>query len=429
MTSESNSKSRRVQSDAEHVLIIGGGVIGAASAYYLAKDGRRVTIIERGEFGKGCSHGNCGFISPSHLLPLCQPGAISKTFLSLFDPNSAFRVKPSLDLSLLKWLWQFARRCNHRDMITGGAARHALLQSSSSLYQQLVTERVLEGCEWEKKGFLFVFETEKELEHFSPSAKIMDDEFGVKNIWIDGDQLVEMEPALKPGLTGAYYYDCDSHLRPDRLLAAWKNCLTEIGVNIREQCELKSFINEDGNAKAVHTSQGEMEADSFVVATGAWSPFWNQALGCQIPVQPGKGLSITMPRPEITPQYPMVLKECQVGVTPFQSGYRLGSTMEFTGYNENINRRRLNLLSEGAKRYLVDPVADPIQEEWYGFRPMSADGVPVIDRSPAMNNVLIATGHSMLGVSMSPSTGKLVAEIISGIEPHLDPQPYRLSRF
>ncbi len=415
--------------DAEHVLIVGGGIIGAACAYYLVQAGRRVTIIERDEFGNACSHGNCGYISPSHVPPLCRPGAISKTVKSLFDPDAPFRVKPSLNLSLLRWLWQFTRRCNRRDMMIGGAARHTLLQSSAMIYRQLIADRELEGCEWQTRGLLFVFDTEKERAHFSPLAKLVDEEFGVGATWYDGDQLVALEPALKPGLVGAFHYEGDAHLRPDRLVAAWRERLTRAGVEIHEQCSLENFVREGGKARAVVTSQGEMSADAFIVATGAWSPHWNKALGCNLPIQPGKGLSITMPKPRICPKYPMLLEECRVGVTPFESGYRLGSTMEFTGYDERINRRRLNLLSKGAKRYLVDPVCEPIEEEWFGFRPMSCDGAPIIDRSPAMANVMIAAGHSMLGMSMSPATGKLVTEMLTGAKPHVDPLPYRLSRF
>ena len=200
-------------------------------------------------------------------------------------------------------------------------------------------------------------------------------------------------------------------------------------MSIHENCELRRFVSENGRARAVETSEGEMAADAFVVATGAWSPQWNDALGCRLPIQPGKGLSVTMPRPEVCPKYPMILEERHVGVTPFMSGYRLGSTMEFTGYDEKINRRRLNLLSQGAAEYMIDMNYGPVEEEWYGFRPMSCDGAPIIDRSPALSNVVIAAGHSMLGVSMSPATGKLVAEMLTGEEPHLDIRPYRVGRF
>jgi D-amino-acid dehydrogenase len=172
-----------------------------------------------------------------------------------------------------------------------------------------------------------------------------------------------------------------------------------------------------------------MAAEAFVVAAGAWTPFLNQHLGCRVPIQPGKGYSITMPRPTICPTLPLVFEEHRVAITPMASGYRIGSTMEFAGYDATLNRRRLEMLRAGARHYLHEPDCEPVQEEWFGWRPMTYDGVPIIDRSPALANVVIAAGHNMLGLSMAPATGKLVAEILAGAPPHLDPKPYLLSRF
>jgi D-amino-acid dehydrogenase len=155
----------------------------------------------------------------------------------------------------------------------------------------------------------------------------------------------------------------------------------------------------------------------------------NAELGCRVPIQPGKGYSLTMPRPAVCPTYPLIFEEHRVAVTPFASGYRLGSTMEFAGYDDTLDRSRLGLLTDAAKLYLKDPFAEPVQEEWWGWRPMTSDSVPVIDRAPAASNVLIAAGHNMLGLSMAPATGKLVAEMLSGGATHIDPAPYSLKRF
>ena len=180
---------------------------------------------------------------------------------------------------------------------------------------------------------------------------------------------------------------------------------------------------------AVKTSAGDIAADVFVVATGAWTPWLNKQLGCKIPIQPGKGYSMTMPRPEKCPSRPLLFPEHKVAVTPMQSGYRLGSTMEFAGYDTRIDPRRLQALRDGAEVYLQQPVCEPVQEEWYGWRPMTYDGLPVIDRTPAMENVLVAAGHNMLGVSMAPATGKIVTAMITGATPGIDPAPFSLRRF
>ena len=179
----------------------------------------------------------------------------------------------------------------------------------------------------------------------------------------------------------------------------------------------------------VETTQGNLQADVFVVASGAWTPMLREHLGCTVPIQPGKGYSITMPRPKICPQIPLIFPEHRVAVTPMNSGYRLGSIMEFAGYDESIKPQRLQLLRSGAEQYLLEPYCEPELETWYGWRPMTYDSLPVIDASPKWGNVWIAAGHNMLGLSMAPVTGRLIKELINGEPTHLDVAPYSVTRF
>jgi D-amino-acid dehydrogenase len=411
-----------------HALVIGGGVIGAACAHYLSQAGWRVTIVDRAGFGQGCSHGNCGFVCPSHVLPLAQPGALGPAFKALLARNSAFSIKPRLDAALWSWLFRFARRCNQRDMLNAGRAIQALLNSSRTLYDELMRTEALD-CEWETRGLLFVFRTPAAMEHYAETDHLLHATFGVSAKRYDDDALTELEPALLPGLAGGWHYERDAHLRPDRLMASWGRLLAARGVALQEKCEVRGFRKDGNGARAALTSSGEMAADVFVVAAGALTPLLARELGCRIPIQPGKGYSITMPRPARCPRIPLIFEEHRVAVTPMQTGYRLGSTMEFAGYDTTLNRRRLDLLRDGASHYLREPAAEPVVEEWYGWRPMTFDGMPIIDRSPAFGNVLIAAGHNMLGLSMAPATGKLVAEIVAGSQPHIDPSPYALARF
>lgn len=411
----------------ERVVVVGGGVIGAMCAWYLRQSGHEVTIVEKGSFGAACSHGNCGYISPSHILPLPQPGAVSGTLKGMLSPDNPFYIKPRLSPTLWMWLLKFARRCNTSDMMEAAQARHSLLQSSRGLYEQLVTEEELD-CEWQPNGLFFVYRDEKHFEEFGETDKILREKFGVGATRVDEQELLSREPALKPGVAGAWLYECDSWVRPDRLMADLRLKLEAAGVVIRERVEVKSFVRESGRSIAVMTSEGDIEGDSFVVATGALTPFLNKHLGCKIPIQPGKGYSITMPRPENCPQRPMIFEDCRVAVTPMQTGYRIGSTMEFAGYDTTINRTRLAMLAKGAEQYLHEPQTEPIEEEWYGWRPMTTDGKPYIDRSPALSNVWIAAGHNMLGLSMATGTGRLVSEMVNGEEPHIDPQPFAVNR-
>lgn len=418
------------------VVVIGGGVIGATCAYYLSKHDCEVTLIDKGEFGRACSHGNCGLVCPSHVLPLAAPGAFGRALKSLLSRDAPFRVKPRIDPALWSWLVRFARRCNAKDLLAAGQAIQALLNSSRTLYDDILSEEAIE-CEFEARGLLFVFQTAPAMEHYATTDKQLGETFGVTSQRFNGTALTDLEPALKSGLAGGWLYESDAHLRPDRLMSAWKQVLLARGVVIHERCDFEGFArngirqnSESGNpTPAAKTSLGDQPADAFVVATGAWTPLLRKHLGCPIPIEPGKGYSITMPRPARCPTYPLILEEHHVAVTPLASGYRLGSTMEFAGYDSTLNPRRLDLLRRGASHYLHEPLGEPVQEEWFGWRPMTYDGLPIIDRSPAFSNVWIAAGHNMLGLSMAPATGKLVAELIGDEPTHLDPRPYAVSRF
>jgi D-amino-acid dehydrogenase len=413
---------------ARHVVIIGGGVIGTACAYYLSRAGWQVTILEKSGFGSGSSHGNCGLVSPSHVLPLTEPGMVAQGLTSLFRKNSPLKVRFRLDPALWSWLAHFALRCNHRDMIAGARGIQPLLEASLGLYGDLIERESLD-CEWERQGLLLVFRQQDQMESYAATARLLAEEFHCPTRRYDGDAVSTFEPALVPGLAGGFFFQDDAHLRPDKLLLAWRKVLEGWGVAIRERCGFRGFRRQAGRAIAADTQQEGLTADAFVVATGAWTPLLNDQLGCKVPIQPGKGYSLTMPRPTICPTRPLLFPETRVAVTPFHSGYRLGSTMEFAGYDSTLNSSRLQLLRDGAAPYLHQPECEPIEEAWYGWRPMTWDSLPIIDKSPALDNVIIAAGHNMLGLSMAPATGKLVAEMLSGDTTSLDPKPYRVSRF
>lgn len=417
-----------MSTSARRVVVIGGGVIGTACAHFLSRDGWSVTVVDRGRHGAGSSWGNCGLICPSHVLPLAEPGMVAKALASMFKKNSPFSIKFRVDAPLWSWLIHFALRCNERDMIQAGRGIQPLLEKSLELYRHLVEAEGL-GCEWERKGLLFAYRSKQALEAYAPTDRLMAETFGCPAQRYDGDAVIELEPALRPGLAGGWYYQDDAHLRPDRLLAAWRTALEAAGVTFREDCPFLGFRRQQGRAVAADTRFEPLAAEAFVVATGAWTPLLSDQLGCKVPIQPGKGYSMTMPRPATCPIIPMIFPETRVAVTPFHSGYRLGSTMEFVGYDESIHPARLQLLRDGAAPYLREPECEPIQERWFGWRPMTWDSLPIIDRVPSFENVFLAAGHSTLGVSMAPATGQLVAELVSGRKPTLDPTPYRVGRF
>ncbi|MCM2369135.1 NAD(P)/FAD-dependent oxidoreductase [Aporhodopirellula aestuarii] len=412
----------------ESAVVVGAGTIGIACAHYLKKAGLEVTVIDRGTVASACSHGNCGYICPSHVPPLTEPGAFAVALKSLFNPQAPFRVKPRMSPAMWNWMWQFARRCNHRQVLTAGKHLQSILDASMTEYRDLVQDESLD-CEWKENGLLYVFQTARGMEAFSKNDSMLTKEFGVTADRIEGDQLPEFDPGLKPGLAGAFHYPGDTSVRPDLLNKQWVERLRADGVQFIENCELTKVHKAGGRIKRVSTSHGEMRADHFVFAMGAWSTRWSDELECRIPIEPGKGYSVTMKRVEPLPRHPILFPEHKVGVSPFENGLRLGSMMEFAGYDTTIREERIQQLRDSARPYLVAPVDGAAEETWYGWRPMTWDSLPIIGASSSLENAFLATGHNMLGLSLAPSTGRLIAELITGVDTHIDATPFSPSRF
>ncbi len=397
---------------ADRVIVVGAGHIGIACAHYLHAEGHDVTVVDQGRIGGACSSANCGFIVPSHVLPLTTPDALATGLMSLFRPRAAFRVRPQLRPALFRWMLEFARRCNRSDMLAAGATLHALLEASAAEYRGLLQDPALDS-EWQRKGMLFVFATDEGLAEFGETDSLLTSEYGLSAEHIAGEALAEFEPALLDGLAGAWFYEDDSHLRPDRLNASWAERLARAGVRFIEDCCLESVDSNGKHVAGLDTSTGQLEAEHYVFAAGAWSGGLASALDCRIPIEPGKGYSVTMTCPETMPSHPMLMPEKHIGVTPFEDGYRIASMMEFAGFDASIPDYRIRQLQDSARPYLREPVGPEVVETWYGWRPMTWDSLPVIGRVPGFDNALLATGHNMLGLSLAPVTGKLIADLVA----------------
>ena len=396
----------------QSVIVVGAGHIGIACAHYLRQDGYDVTVLDRSSIGGACSRANCGFLVPSHVLPLTTPDAIWTGVHSLFQPKAAFRVKPQLRAPLYRWMFEFGRRCTRRQMLATGKVLKELLGASMTEYESLFSSTAME-CEWHDSGMLFVFRTDQALEEFSQTDAMLADEYGLAARHIPGSKLQQFEPALLDDLAGAYFYEDDSYLRPDKLNSAWSTLLVNDGVTFKEHCSVESVETANGLISGLITSEGRMTADRYVFATGAWSSNFAEALECSIPVEPGKGYSVTMTQPETMPIHPMVIPEKNIGITPFDSSFRIGSMMEFAGFDDTIPPSRIQQLKDSAKPYLRTPEG-PIEEyTWYGWRPMTWDSLPIIGRVPRLSNALLATGHNMLGLSLAPMTGKAIADLVA----------------
>ena len=415
-------------SQRDDVLILGAGVIGLSCALELLKAGRGVRVIDAGRIGGGASNGNCGTITPSHATPLAAPGMIGKALKWMLQPDAPLYVKPRFDPALANWLLRFAGRCNAHDHRASAGPKGALLKASRVLLEETLRSEGME-CEFERSGLIYVYRDAVSLAAAQELIAQLD-ELDIRAEALDAARLAHEEPALREGMAGGVLFPDDAVLRPDRLVSELARRVRERGGSIVEHCAAHGFSRAaDGRIEAVQTQQGERRADRIVLACGAWSPKMARELGGRLPIQPGKGYSITYSRPALTPRRPLVLRERSVCVTTWGSGYRLGSTMEFSGYDTTLNRVRLDALARGAGEYLREPVGAEVREEWYGWRPMTWDDLPVLGYAAAAPNLMFAVGHGMMGVSMSAITGRLVAELIEGRAPSLDPAPYTPRRF
>jgi len=398
------------------VIIVGGGIIGLACAHYLLEQDVSVRLIERDVIGAGASHGNCGLLHFSGIIPLCSPGVVKHEMQRALKGTSPLYIKPTLDISRYRWLMKFAAHCNPNHQDAGTIAKNRILRYSVDLYDRLLSENSLD-CDFEKKGILYLFRDQGPFEKYeTPNKRLEKYDFGARPL--SAADVCELEPAVRENIAGAWYNENDWHVRPDKLLESWKNLLVSRGLIVEEKCRVQDMVIERGAVRHANTVKGEFSADTFVLATGSWSPEMNKQLKLKIPVQPGKGYSITMERPERSPNIPCLLYERNMVATPWKSGYRLGGTMEFSGHNHTLNKKRLAKLTNGVREYLVTKTNSPVIEEWAGLRPMTYDDLPIIDRSPHQENLVVATG-----------VGQVVSDLVLGRKPQIDLAPFFLGRF
>jgi D-amino-acid dehydrogenase len=405
-------------SERSDVIVVGGGLVGLACARALLRAGRAVHVLEAERVGAGASWGNCGLITPSHALPLTRPGMMRTALRGMLKRDSPVHVPPRLDLEFVSWGLRFAARCSKAGMLDAMRGRGALLERSRVLFDEWMDEGM--ACEWEAQGVIEVFATDAARTHSTEAARLLADH-GVESEELEAEELATLEPALRPGMAGGRRFPRDAQLRPDGLIEALLAQVRAAGGTVEEGVRVSALTE-----RGVETAAGPREAEVVVLATGAVAPQLAKGLGLKVPIQPGKGYSITSQRPAVCPNVPLLLAEANMAVTPWPSGVRLGGTMEFAGYDERLNHRRVEALRRGAARYLPEALgADPV--EWWGWRPMTPDELPILDR--VRPGLVLAVGHGMMGVSMAPATGELVAGLVTGQEQAVDPAPYALARF
>lgn len=397
------------------------------SAYYLAQKGWRVTLAEKGEICSGCSYGNAGLIVPSHAIPLAAPGVLLKGLKWMLDPESPFYVKPRLSRDLLAWLWKFGRACNMSHVRRAMPVLRDLSYASLALYRELAA---IEGLQFgfAQHGVLQVFRTERRYEEAMEEAHLLE-EIGIGAKVLDGSAARAVEPSLSPDVVGGVYFPDDAHLIPDAFAKGLARIAQAQGVRVFSSTEVLGFRMSGRRIVAVETTRGDFESEEVVLATGSWSAGIARTLGLRLPIQPAKGYSVTCERPEDGPTVPLLLGEARVAVTPMGETLRLAGTLELAGLDLSINRRRVHAVRRSASQYLSATRELRVLEIWGGMRPCTPDGLPIIGRPEGVENLVLATGHAMIGVSLGPITGKLVAQLVSREDPMLDLRLLNPGRF
>lgn len=410
------------------VVIVGGGIIGLCSAYYLQKEGYEVTVIEEGTIMDGTSFGNAGYISPSHFTPLATPGIIAQGMRWMLSSTSPFYIKPRLNLDLIRWGLAFWKNATAEKVKQNAPHLNNLLQLSRTLTGEMRNE--LPGFFMEEIGCLMLYQTEKIEQHEIHLGEEAE-KFGLKTKFFDAAGIQALEPNVEVNVRGGVLYTDDCHLHPGQWMGSLKEYLTKAGVKLQLSTTVTGFEKANKKVTGILTNKGKFDCEEVVLACGSRLPIPAGKLGIDILLQAGKGYSMTFDNVSKNLRYPAILVERRTAMTPLGSSLRLGGTMEISGFKSPTLVKRAEAIFHAAKAFYPNLALEfpPVNKIWHGFRPVTPDGLPYIGRHSKFNNLTLAGGHAMIGISCGAGTGKIVQQIISGQPPEIDLSAFSVERF
>ncbi len=413
-----------------HVHIIGGGVVGLCTAWYLRQAGCDVTVVDKSDLSGGCSHGNAGMIVPSHFVPLAAPGVVSQGIRWMFSAKSPFYIRPRLSLELVEWLWQFYRACTAEQVRRAMPVLRDFHYYSQEMYAHLSQLPDFQ-FDLEHRGLLLLCKNSSTLREEAEVAE-QAHTLGIAAQVLSAEAVQALESNIRLQIAGGVYYPGDGHLYPDKFMAQMKAALLQRGVRLLTGCAVTALQADANRIRQLVLDNGDTIAtEQVVLAAGAWSAKLLKTLGIRCLMQDGKGYSITLRQLTPKPTYPTILTEARVAITPMGHDLRIGGTLEISNLSSRINRARLAGILEALPRYYPDFQVDmpSLQAVWHGFRPCSPDGLPYIGRSRRFANLTFATGHAMMGMSLGPGTGRVVADILMNQAPEVNLQLFEPERF
>ncbi|SMD34430.1 D-amino-acid dehydrogenase [Reichenbachiella faecimaris] len=411
------------------IAIVGSGMIGLCSAYYLNKQGYEVTVIDEGDGSNNCSFGNAGFFSPSHMVPLASPGIVAQGLKWMTNPESPFYIKPSLDVNLAKWSWQFFRASTKKRVNQAVPILNQMLMESRTLIEEILANTKIDAG-FDNKGLLMYCKSQHVLDEEAEIAELAR-QYGQAVDILSSSQAEKLNPGFEIDTVGAVHFKNDAWFTPNSFMSGFQQYLKTQGVAFQFNTKVLDAEKNHGHIKTLLTEKGKIEADQFVIATGSWTAKFLKQLGIKILLQGGKGYSFEVKDTPVLPKTASILTEARVAVTPMQHGLRFAGTMEVNGLDLSINPRRVLGIQKSIPDYFPQFNQDSFADvkPWAGLRPCSPDGMPYIGKTKKFDNLIVATGHAMLGISLGPVTGQLVCEIAQENTPHLDDTLLAVERY
>jgi D-amino-acid dehydrogenase len=348
----------------------------------------------------------------------------------MLSSRSPFYIKPRLDAELFRWGWHFTRSCNDRNVARGAPVLADLCLRSRELFCEF-DDAMRREFQFSPHGVMNVCKTQQMLDHEAHGLARLANENGVEARVLDAREAAAVEPGAKLDIVGAVHFPGDAHLTPRKFTALLTRRLRAAGVELRFNSPVTGWRHAGERLAAVVTPTGEIAADEFVLAGGAWSPSMLAGLGVRLPMQAGKGYSLTLERPRLKLRTSLICTEARVAVTPMGDTLRFGGTMEISGLNSPVRPERVQQIIEAVPKYFPEMRADDFAgvAPWHGLRPVSPDGLPYVGRFARQENLLAACGHAMLGVTLAPITGQLIADVIGGRKSSIALETLRPDRF